>query len=145
MFGNWIKKDVAEDMWVSIPAGLNYTGVSEVTLSSDGTRIVKTYIMKTEDGQIISVGSSMAFLADKANTIMLSHSGFDMGKPCNGNSVVKDMKNKSISRMCTEHSQGETTEYIQHRRMIDANTQENTVQRSDRSGAVGSGISRRIR
>ena len=139
MFGRWISEDVTEDMWVGIPAGLKYTQVSENMLSPDGTRIIDSYIMSTEEGHIISAGASITYYDTNLNKILKSTSGFDMGKPYNGTSVLLSRDENSESWEYTEHSQGQTTTYAGTTRMINEDTMENSVRRKDGTGVTDTG------
>ena len=139
MFGRWISEDVTEDMWVGIPAGLKYTQVSENMLSPDGTRIIDSYIMSTEEGHVISAGASITYYDTNLNKILKSTSGFDMGKPYNGTSVLLSRDENSESWEYTEHSQGQTTTYAGTTRMINNDTMENSVRRKDGTGVTDTG------
>lgn len=140
MFGRWISEDVTENMWVGIPEGLKYTQVSENMLSPDGTRIIDSYIMSTEEGHVISAGASITYYDTNLNKILKSTSGFDMGKPYHGTSVLLSRDENSESWEYTEHSQGQTTTYAGITRMINNDTMENSVRRKDGTGVTDTGI-----
>ena len=97
------------------------------------------YIMSTEEGHVISAGASITYYDTNLNKILKSTSGFDMGKPYHGTSVLLSRDEKSESWEYTEHSQGQTTTYAGTTRMINKDTMENSVRRKDGTGVTDTG------
>ena len=141
-FGEWTTDAVAKDMWVGIPAGIKYTATEESRLSEDGTRVIGSYIWKTEDGRVISIGSGVTFFDTKRRKIVRRGSGFDMGEPYDGLHVLQEMGD-SMVWLYTENSQGKTTRYRTIERMVDRNHVEWSVRRADGTGPTMSSVRRR--
>ena len=112
-FGTWSESGVTEAMWVGIPAGLPYSTITTKTISEDGTRILSNYRMATDDGRVISIGSSFTCWDAATNAAISSSSGFDMGKPYNGTSTLVGMGKGVIVWEYTETSQGDVNTYRQ--------------------------------
>lgn len=109
--GTWVESGVTEAMWVGIPAGLEYTNTQNTWYDVPTGQIYNSHHMETEDGRVISTGSNiMTWDADRKQ-IVAAGSGFDMGKPFNGTSVLVGMTDDALSWEYTETSQGKTTVY----------------------------------
>ena len=135
-FGTWEATGVTKDMWVGIPAGLKYTNQRTMKLGEDGKTIVGSYLMQTEDGQVISTGSRLIYWDADAGVPKAANSGFDMGKPYSGVSVFKGMNEDTIVWEYTETSQGKKTTYVQTVVRVDVNTHVDSVRKSDGNGEV---------
>jgi hypothetical protein len=129
-FGDWSVTGTTKDMWVGIPAGIAYTETSSVTLSDDRTRIIRSYMMSTEDGKVISVGSGFTYWDAATNAPVSSNSGFDMGQPYNGTSKLMGMTDDALFWEYTEHSRGETTVYRNSERMVSPVSVRNSVRKA---------------
>ena len=55
-FGDWSTSGTTEAMWEGIPSGLKYANTETSELSSDGSYIVTSNMMRTEDGKVMSLG-----------------------------------------------------------------------------------------
>ena len=141
-FGEWTLDAVTKNMWVGIPAGIKYTATEESRLSEDGTRVIGSYIWKTEDGRVISIGSGVTFFDTKRRKIVRRGSGFDMGEPYDGLHVLQEMGD-SMVWLYTENSQGKTTRYRTIERMVDRNHVEWSTRRADGTGPTMSSVRRR--
>ena len=110
-FGDWTETGVTKDMWVGIPAGLAYTSTMSITLSDDRTRILRNYMMATDDGRVISTGSGFTYWDEATKSPMATNAGFDMGKPYHGTSTLVGINSDTAVWEYTEHSQGKTSVY----------------------------------
>lgn len=129
--GDWTTSGVTEAMWVGIPAGLKYTETGSVRISSDGTRILTTYMMMTEDGRVISTGSGSTSWDAEAGAPVTANSGFDMGKPYHGTSKLVGMTPDTLFWEYTEASRGETTTYRNSEQMVDPGTVRTSVRKAE--------------
>ena len=89
--------------------------------------------MATADGRVISTGSNVMTWDSDRKVVVSASSGFDLGKPYNGTSVLVGMSGTSLEWEYTEHSQGKTTVYentIEYRASPDSgsNSRVNSVQ-----------------
>tara|TARA_Y100000589_G_scaffold282021_3_gene279305 strand:- start:7789 stop:8817 length:1029 start_codon:yes stop_codon:yes gene_type:complete len=126
--GTWVETGVTKEMWVGIPAGLTYTGTNTMRYEPGTGQLVHSYHMVTNDGRVISTGCGMMGWDAKSGAPVASFSGYDMGKPYHGNSVLKGMTDDTIHWEYTEESQGKTTTYIQSVTYTGMNTRSNSVQ-----------------
>ena len=126
-FGTWSESGVTEAMWVGIPAGIPYSTITTKMLSPDGTRILSNYRMATDDGRVISVGSSFICWDATKNAPISSNSGFDMGKPYSGTSTLVGMGEGVIVCEYTETSQGKVNTYRQTDTVVDFNKWKGSV------------------
>ena len=109
--GTWSDVGVTEDMWVGIPAGLKVTNTQYTRYDVATQQLFNSHHMATEDGKVISTGSNvMTWDADR-KAVISAGSGFDMGKPYHGTSILMNMTDDSLSWEYTEMSQGKTTVY----------------------------------
>jgi hypothetical protein len=136
-FGTWSESGVTEAMWVGIPAGLPYSTVTTKMLSPDGTRILSNYRMATDDGRVISVGSSFTCWDAAKNAPTSSNSGFDMGKPYSGTSTMVGMGAGVMVWEYSETSQGKVNTYRQTDTMVDYNEWKGSVVKVDETGETG--------
>lgn len=124
--GQWQSSGVTEDMWVGIPSGLDYTHTMSCRFDVDTGRLVDHGQMQAEDGTIISTGSGVMTWDDNLNTVVGTFSGFDMGEPFHGRSVLKLATEDTLSWEYTEMSRGETTVYEQVVTYTGRNTRKNS-------------------
>ena len=109
--GTWSDTGVTEAMWVGIPAGLKVVNTHRTWYDVGTNQLYNSHHMATEDGRVISTGSNvMTWDADR-KTVVSAESGFDMGKPYHGTSILKGMTSDALTWEYTENSQGKTTVY----------------------------------
>jgi hypothetical protein len=109
--GTWSDTGVTEAMWVGIPAGLKVVNTQRTWYDVGTNELYNSHHMATEDGRVISTGSNvMTWDADR-KVVVSAGSGFDMGKPYHGNSVLVGMTDDAITWEYTERSQGKVTVY----------------------------------
>lgn len=125
--GTWVESGVTEDMWVGIPAGLNYTNTNSMRYDTGTKQLFNSHHMVTEDGRVISTGTGLMYWDAERNAPVATGSGFDMGKPYSGTSTLKGMNDRTISWVYTEISQGKTTTYDNTIEYTGPNTRTNTV------------------
>ena len=109
--GTWIETGVTKQMWVGIPSGLKYTSTEMMWYEPYTQQLFHSHHMVTEDGRVISTGAGGMYWNQQTNSPMGSGSGYDMGKPYSGTSVLQGMSEDTISWTYTEMSQGQTTTY----------------------------------
>ncbi len=125
--GTWSDVGVTEAMWVGIPAGLKVTTTQNTWYDVASGQLFNSHHMETEDGRVISTGSNIMTWDGERNAVISSGSGFDMGKPYNGTSVLLGMTDDTLTWEYTEHSQGETTVYENVMTYTGMNTRSNSV------------------
>ena len=131
--GTWIDRGVTEGMWVGIPAGLEVTTTQNTWYDVPTGQLFNSHHMATADGRVISTGSNVMTWDSDRKVVVSASSGFDLGKPYNGTSVLVGMSGTSLEWEYTEHSQGKTTVYentIEYRASPDSgsNSRVNSVQ-----------------
>ena len=125
--GTWSDVGVTEAMWVGIPAGLEVTNTQKTWYDVPTGELYNSHHMETEDGRVISTGSNvMTWDADR-KAVVSAGSGFDMGKPYHGTSVLTGMTGDSLTWEYTEQSQGKTTVYQNVVTYTGLNTRTNAV------------------
>ena len=125
--GTWVNAGVTKDMWVGIPAGLPYTSTNTMVYSPEAETLYNSQQMVTDDGRIMSTGVGLMYWDDELKAPMACSSGFDMGKPYTGTSVLKGMDGDTIHWEYTEKSQGKTTTYTNVMKYTGPNTRIQTV------------------
>ena len=131
--GTWVETGVTEKMWVGVPAGLKYTNTNMMWYEPRTEQLFHSHHMVTDDGRVISTGAgSMSWNAERG-VVVGSGSGFDLGKPYTGTSVLKSMSEDAVVWEYTEEAQGETTTYINTVSYDGPNERTNSV----RQGADG--------
>ena len=125
--GTWTNTGVTEDMWVGIPAGIEMTNTQTTWYDVPSGELFNSHRMVTADGTVISTGTNvMTWDADR-KTVVSAGSGFDMGKPYHGTSVLTGMTADSLTWEYTEMSQGKTTVYENVVTFTGPNTRTNSV------------------
>ena len=125
--GIWVNTGVTKDMWVGIPAGIPFTGTNTMVYSPESDTLYNSQQMTTDDGRVISTGVGLMYWNDELKAPMACSSGFDMGKPYTGTSVLKGMDGDTIHWEYTEISQGKTTTYTNVMEYTGPNTRTQTV------------------
>ena len=125
--GTWVHEGVTKDMWVGIPAGINFTGTNSAVYSPESETLYHSQRMVTEDDRLISSGVGLMYWSDDLKAPMACSSGFDMGKPYTGTSVLKGIDGDTIHWEYTEVSQGKTTTYSNVIEYTGPNTRTQTV------------------
>ena len=133
-FGDWSTSGTTEAMWEGIHSGLKYTNTDRSELSSDGSYISMSNMMRTEDGKVMSIGGGIIYWDAKSKKVIGSYSGFDFGKPFSGPQALVGMNGMGEKWNYVETSKGKTTSYVSTRMFTGFNTKSNSVQRSDGSG-----------
>lgn len=133
-FGDWTETGVTKDMWVGIPAGLDYTSTMSITLSDDRTRILRNYMMATDDGRVVSTGSGFTYWDEKTKAPVATSSGFDMGKPYHGTSTLVGINIDTAVWEYTEHSQGKTSVYRDSQQVVNPTMLRNSVKKKGAEG-----------
>ena len=126
--GQWQTSGVTKDMWVGVPSGLEYTHTMTTRFDVDTGRIVDHGQMQAEDGTIISTGSGVMTWDKERGTVVGTFSGFDMGQPFHGSSVLISASVDTLTWEYTEMSRGETTTYVQRTKYTGRNSRENSYQ-----------------
>ena len=143
-FGIWMKRGVTQEMWAGLPSGLKYTERSETRLSDDGTYILDSYMMTTDDGKVISTGSGITYWDDKIGQPVSASSGFDMGKPYSGSGMLQGIDRSTTVWKYTETSRGATTDYLVTTIRSGANDRTVSVKKADGSGTTWKSTSMRV-
>ncbi len=125
--GTWVEHGVTQEMWVGIPAGISYTSTNSMIYSPGDGTLYHSQRMMTEDGRTISTGAGLMYWCDELNAPLGCSSGFDMGKPYSGTSVLKGISGNMIHWEYTEQSQGETNTYTNSVEYTGLNTRKQTV------------------
>jgi len=125
--GTWSEEGVTEAMWVGIPAGLKVKTTHTTWYDVPTQQLFNSHHMATEDGRVISTGSNVMTWDSERNMVVSASSGFDMGKPYNGTSVLVGMTGDSLSWEYTEMSQGQRTIYENVITYTGMNTRTNSV------------------
>lgn len=125
--GTWIESGVTKKMWVGVPAGLEYTNTNIMWYEPDTEQLFHSHHMVTEDGRVISTGAGAMSWDAERNVAVGSGSGYDLGKPYHGTSILKSMGPDTIVWEYTEHAQGETTTYTNAVQYGARNTRTNAV------------------
>ena len=133
-FGDWTETGVTKDMWVGIPEGLAYTSTMSITLSDDRTRILRNYMMATDDGRVISTGSGFTYWDEATKSPMATNAGFDMGKPYHGTSTLVGINSDTAVWEYTEHSQGKTSVYRDTEQAVNPTMLRNSVKKKGADG-----------
>ena len=133
--GEWVNHGTTKAMWEGIPAGIKYTNRSVFELTEDRSQFRRAYAMKTEEGKVISTGTSMTYWDEKLGHPVQANSGYDMGKPYSGTAILEGLNEDTISWKYTETSQGKTTTYLVSQKRVDANTRIETVKKADGSSS----------
>ena len=138
-FGIWSYTGKTTDIWEGIPAGLEYTHTGTTQMSADGSKILVSHVMETNDGTILSTGSGMETWDAKRKKIFSSHAGFDGGKLYNGPSELIGISETGEKWKYTETIGGKTYEVITTRKYEGPNkmTQTNArVKNPDNSSTI---------
>ena len=138
-FGIWSYTGKTTDIWEGIPAGLEYTHTGTTQMSADGSKVLVSHVMKTNDGTILSTGSGMETWDAKRKKIFSSHAGFDGGKLYNGPSELIGISETGEKWKYTETIGGKTYEVITTRKYEGPNkmTQTNArVKNPDNSSTI---------
>ncbi|MFL2480887.1 MAG: hypothetical protein ACJ0K4_15190 [Verrucomicrobiales bacterium] len=138
-FGIWSYTGKTTDIWEGIPAGLEYTHTGTTQMSADGSKILVSHVMETNDGTILSTGSGMETWDAKRKKIFSSHAGFDGGKLYNGPSELIGISETGEKWKYTETIGGKTYEVITTRKYEGPNkmTQTNArVKNPDNSSII---------
>ena len=138
-FGIWSYTGKTTDFWEGIPAGLEYTHTGTTQMSADGSKILVSHVMETNDGTILSTGSGMETWDAKRKKIFSSHAGFDGGKLYNGPSELIGISETGEKWKYTETIGGKTYEVITTRKYEGPNkmTQTNArVKNPDNSSTI---------
>jgi hypothetical protein len=125
--GSWSDVGVTKDMWVGIPAGIKVTNTHKTWYDVPTQQLINSHHMVTEDGRVISTGSNVMTWNSEDKAVVSAGSGFDMGKPYNGTSILVGMTKDSLSWEYTEQSQGKTTVYETVETYTGRNTRTNSV------------------
>ena len=125
--GTWADEGVTEAMWVGIPAGLKVTTTHNTWYDVASDQLFNSHHMETEDGRVISTGSNVMTWDSKRNAVISASSGFDMGKPYHGTSILMGMSDQALTWEYTEMSQGKTTVYDNVITYTGMNTRTNSV------------------
>ena len=128
-FGVWLYTGKTSGMWEGIPEGLEYSHTHTTQMSADGSKILKSHVMKTKDGAILSTGSGMETWDAKRNKIFSSHSGYDGGKLYTGPSELIGISESAEKWKYTETISGKTYEVIQTRKTEAPNKRSETNMR----------------
>jgi hypothetical protein len=143
--GQWQTSGVTKDMWAGVPSGLEYTHTMSSKFDVDTGRLVDHGQMQAEDGTIISTGSGVMTWDEERGTVVGTFSGFDMGKPFHGSSVLTSATDDTLTWEYTEMSRGETTTYVHSTKYTGRNTRENSFQVKGSSDAPWVTIDRRVK
>jgi hypothetical protein len=111
-FGIWSYTGKTSGMWEGIPKGLEYSHTRTAQMSADGSKILNSHVMKTNDGAILSIGSGMETWDAKRKKIFSSYSGFDGGKLFTGPSELIGISESAEKWKYTETISGKTYEVI---------------------------------
>jgi hypothetical protein len=133
-FGDWTTTGTTEAMWEGIPSGLKYTSTESTQLSSDGSYMTASHIMRTDDGKVMSIGGGIICWDAQGKKVIGSYSGFDFGTPFSGPRTLLGMNGMGEKWNYVETSGGKTTSYVSTTMFTGFNTQSNSVQRRDGSG-----------
>ncbi len=125
--GTWTDVGVTEDMWVGIPAGIEVTNTQKTWYDVPTGELYNSHHMATEDGRVVSTGSNVMTWDPDRKAVVSAGSGFDMGKPYHGTSVLTGMTEDTLTWEYTEHSQGKTTVYENVVTYTGLNTRTNAV------------------
>ena len=109
--GSWTSTSVTEEMWVGVPAGIPVTNTHTTWYDAGSEQIFNSHRMVTDGGKVISTGTNVMTWDAEKKAVVAAGSGFDMGKPYHGTSVLVGVTDRSISWEYTELSQGKTTTY----------------------------------
>ena len=93
----WVNHGTTKAMLEGIPAGIKYTNRSVFELTEFRTQFRREYTMKTEDGKVISTGTSMTYWDEKLGHPVQANSGYDMGIPYSGTAILKGLNEDTIS------------------------------------------------
>ena len=138
-FGIWSYTGKTTDIWEGIPAGLEYTHTGTTQMSADGSKILVSHVMETNDGTILSTGSGMETWDAKRKKIFSSHAGFDGGKLYNGPSELIGISETGEKWKYTETIGGKTYEVITTRKYEGPNKMTQTkarVKNPDNSSTI---------
>ena len=131
--GVWTATDTTQEMWEGVPAGLRYTARQSTHLSEGGDQVLRSHRWVTEDGKVLTVGTSVTFWDEERGEVVGYSSGFDMGVLFSGESTLRSVSADGERWHYTEHSRGVTTHYEQHWR-CDGDTMTLTANRKDQQG-----------
>jgi hypothetical protein len=125
-FGVWSYTGKTTDIWEGIPEGLEYSHTHTTQMSADGSKILNSHVMKTNNGTILSTGSGMETWDAKRKKIFSSNSGFDGGKLYTGPSELIGINESAEKWKYTETISGKTYEVITTRKSEDPNKRSQT-------------------
>ena len=126
--GTWIETGVTEAMWTGVPAGVRYTGTINMWYEPATGQLLRSHHWVTDDGRVLSTGSSLMYWDATKGAPVGSGSGYDQGKPYHGTSVLKGMNADTVVWEYTEQSGDTTRTYTVSDRYTGTNTCTSTVQ-----------------
>ncbi|MDG2385170.1 MAG: hypothetical protein P8N76_26100 [Pirellulaceae bacterium] len=115
VLGTWVGHGKTEEMWVGIPAGVEYTSTEKLEIGDEGSEIQQQHLMKTKDGKVFSTGGGRFFWDDESDQVKITVYGLDNGSDFfSGTSTLIgiDKANGKERWKHIETSRGVTTEYI---------------------------------
>ena len=124
--GTWVETGVTEAMWTGVPAGVRYTSTINMWYEPATGQLLRSHHWVTDDGRVLSTGSSLMYWDATKGAPVGSGSGYDQGKPYHGTSVLKGMNADTVVWEYTEQSGDTTRTYTVSDRYTGTNTCTNT-------------------
>jgi len=134
--GTWRASGVTKDLWVGIPAGVQYVSNDTRDLSHDSKKLLIAHEMIAENGKMLSIGSGFVGWDPVEKRIYSFYSGYDGGKPFWGPRELVGFSSEGEVWKYTETSRGDTYETLIVYKRTSNNSRVDIVKRTDGTGDI---------
>ena len=100
--GSWETSGTTTDAFPNLPAGVEYTEVTEYRWNGEMDTVVSNWKMSTKKGQVLSMGTGMLTWSDDHKTLVLEYTGQDKGTPFHGSATLSKLTENASSWQCYE-------------------------------------------